>query len=85
MRWFDVDGARRYLSGGETDTSGESTVTRKTVYAMVKAGMRVAPRGDSGKRFWFCDRWIDEHLIEKGNAKPATGDDAAPPIARRRA
>ena len=53
MRWLDVDGARLHLSDGQTKRNektqtDEPIVSRKTVYAIVKAGMRVAPRGDSG-------------------------------------
>jgi len=67
MHWTDVDGLRAHLSGGQTKRdkrTGTPTpvVSRKTVYAMVDAGMKVAPRGDSGKRFWFCAEWVDEFL-----------------------
>ena len=53
MRWLDVDGARLHLSDGQTKRNektqtDEPLVSRKTVYTIVKAGMRVAPRGDSG-------------------------------------
>lgn len=63
MTWLDVDGARDYLGGREN-------VSRKTIYAMVKAGLRTAPRGDSGKRFWFCAEWIDEFQQQRSEPKP---------------
>ncbi len=63
MLWLDVDGARDYLAGGR-----EKKPSRKVVYAMVKAGMRVVPRGDTGRRFLFCKEWIDEFLVARAVA-----------------
>jgi hypothetical protein len=36
---------------------------------MVKAGLRVAPRGDTGRRFWFCTEWIDEFLVARSGSQ----------------
>lgn len=64
--WFDVDGARNYLSH-----CGGKKPSRKTVYNWVKAGMRVARVGNTGKRLMFCEQWIDEFLGRaKGPSKP---------------
>jgi hypothetical protein len=76
MTWLDVDGARAYLSQGRTKYNtttkrDEPIVSRKSVYAMVDAGLRVAPRGESGKRYWFCVEWIDEFLVKRSSAEPA--------------
>lgn len=62
-RWMQVDAAAAYMGG----------VSRKTVYAAVRDGLRVArigdshPRRDSRDRLWqgrmlFCSQWIDEYL-----------------------
>ncbi len=64
MRWTDVDGLRLHLSDGRTKHNAktgedEPAVSRKTIYGMVAAGMKVAPRGDGGQRFWFAVEWAD--------------------------
>ncbi|HUK32730.1 MAG TPA: hypothetical protein VLV86_02400 [Vicinamibacterales bacterium] len=57
MTWFDVDGAREYLARGASKKP-----SRKTIYAMVSAGMKVARLGTTGRRLMFSAEWIDEHL-----------------------
>ena len=68
-RWLQVDGARNYLGG----------VSRKTVYAMVAAGMKVARLSEqtldargrlSHVRMWFCREWIDEFLEARSGCAP---------------
>jgi hypothetical protein len=73
MRWFDVDGARHYLS----QQQGSSVPSRKAIYRMVEQGLRVA-RGENnpkrrrgGTRMFFCPEWIDEFLL--GRSMQATG------------
>lgn len=86
MQWFSVDGGRRYLAG--LDPCEQSPLpsgfkpTRKTVYAMVENGMRVARIGNVGTdsrgrrregRIFLCAEWIDGYLIEQATiaGKPA--------------
>jgi hypothetical protein len=57
MRWFDVDGAREYLS-----QNGGKKPSRKVIYLMANAGLKVSR---DGKRLYFCSEWIDEYLIGK--------------------
>jgi hypothetical protein len=57
MTWFDVDGARDYLSRG-----GGKKPSRKVVYGMVARGLKVARIGDSGRRLIFSAEWVDEYL-----------------------
>jgi len=63
MTWFDVDGARGYLAH-----HGGTTPSRKMVYNLVAAGMKVARVGSTGRRLMFSAEWIDEYLESK--AKP---------------
>ena len=58
MRWTDVDGVRDYISEG-----GGKRPSRKVVYAMVKAGLKVVRMGESGRRLLFALEWVDEHLL----------------------
>jgi hypothetical protein len=79
MRWGDVDAARDHLtdeqrlrvcSADHNTPRACSTCGRpskKTVYEMVNAGMKVAPRGHTGKRFWFSLEWIDDFLEERAS------------------
>jgi hypothetical protein len=57
--WFDVDGAREYLAQG-----GAKKPSRKTVYNLVNAGLKVARVGASGRRLMFCAEWIDAFLTQ---------------------
>lgn len=77
-RWLQVDGAADYMGG----------VSRKTVYAAVAAGMRVArlndgePRRDSkGRRsqgrMLFYTAWIDEFLQARSTRVPLGEREAA--------
>ena len=70
MTWFDVDGARAYLAHG-----GGKMPSRKVLYNMVAAGMRVARLGDSGRRMLFAAEWIDAHLqrtAERDRREPSS-------------
>ena len=58
MTWGDVDAARAYLA----QMQGGKMPSRKTVYNMVSAGMKVARVGTSGRYMVFALEWIDEHL-----------------------
>jgi hypothetical protein len=79
MHWFDIDGARDHLA-----SKGGRRPSRKVIYGMVTAGMRVAPRGDTGRRFWFCAEWMDEFLIRRSNDAAKRGPRAidTPAISR---
>jgi hypothetical protein len=70
-RWLKVDGAAEYMGN----------VSRKTVYAAVAAGMRVARLGDGGLRrdskgrrcrgrMLFYTLWIDEFLQARASGEP---------------
>ncbi len=70
-RWLQVDAAAAYMGG----------VSRKTVYAAVAAGMRVARLGDGephrdcrGRlcqgRMLFCTAWIDAFLEARSVGSP---------------
>jgi hypothetical protein len=72
MQWFNVDGARDYLAQRGPKPS------RKTVYNMAAAGMKVAHIGESGRRLMFCAEWVDAFLAE-------SADTPAPALARHRA
>lgn len=76
MRWFEVDGACEYLAqqeGGEIPKKdGGKKPSRKTVYNMVAAGMKVARLGDSGRRYMFSAEWIDEFLEQRAKAEPTS-------------
>ena len=65
MTWCDVDGAREYLAQG-----GGKKLSRKVLYNMVAAGLRVSRIGDTGRRLMFCHEWIDEFM--KKSATHAT-------------
>jgi len=76
MTWFDVDGARLYLAGQPTQHDGrldpKFKPSRKVVYGLVDAGMRVARLGDTGRRLMFSGERIDEFLEStagKGNVE----------------
>lgn len=80
-RWLQVDGAARYMGN----------VSRKTVYAAVAAGMRVARLGDGGLRrdskgrrcqgrMLFYTLWIDEFLQGRASGGPRCDQ----PVAARR-
>jgi hypothetical protein len=84
MTWFDVDGARRYLAGQPPVHNGtldkRFRPTRKTVYGLVDAGLKVARLGDNGRRLLFCAQWIDEFLeqcAKKARWVPVPKKDAA--------
>ena len=61
MPWYLVDGARRRLT-----VDGEKPPSRKTLYLMVQDGLRVAR---VGKRFYFCDEWLDAYMRSKEAAR----------------
>jgi hypothetical protein len=74
MTWFDIDGARAYLAQG----FGKPP-SRKVVYNMVKAGLRVARLGTPSvvtrkgrthtqQRMVFCAEWVDEFLQQRSAA-----------------
>lgn len=65
MTWGDVDAARAYIGG----LQGGKLPSRKVVYKLVAAGLKVARLGDSGRRLLFCQEWIDEFL--QASAQPA--------------
>lgn len=79
MKWFDVDGARDYLAEcGSTRTPNgrERRPSRKVLYNMVKAGLKVSrPHGD--RHLVFCAEWIDEYLQQRTTKK---NQPAEPPI-----
>lgn len=83
MHWLpDVDSARAYLSHGRTKRNtktgkDEPIVSRKVVYNMAAAGMKVARLGDTGRRILFCEEWIDEYLQQTTRQDEAV----EPPIA----
>ena len=62
-RWLQVDDAAAYMGG----------VSRKTVYAAVDAGMKVARLGDSGRRMLFSTAWIDEFLETRAMPRSVSG------------
>jgi hypothetical protein len=76
VHWLgDVDGARRYLAGKPADAPIDPRLkpSRKAVYNMVTAGLRVARLGDieptrdtKGRlrhgRMMFAAEWVDEFL-----------------------
>jgi excisionase family DNA binding protein len=62
-RWLQVDDAAAYMGG----------VSRKTVYAAVDAGMKVARLGDSGRRMLFNTAWIDEFLETRAAPRSVSG------------
>jgi len=65
VTWFDVDAARSYLAQQE----GGKRPTRKTIYAMVAAGLRVARVGSTGRRMLFCAEFIDQFLLERSSSR----------------
>src|SRR5262249_45216904 len=83
MRWTDVDGAREYLNPRLFAATGGKQPTRKTIYNMIAAGMRVARRGDAepsidskGRvrqgRIAISLEWVDEFLIATSEAVRTT-------------
>jgi len=78
MTWFDVDGARDHLGQRGKRPS------RKTVYNLVSAGLRVARIGDTGRRMLFCAEWIDEFLSGPDRAAAEGLSDEAVDTARAR-
>jgi hypothetical protein len=74
MHWFDVDGARLYLAARPVEHTGrldpKFKPTRKVVYNMVAAGMKVARLGDKKRRLMFSAEWIDQHLTSAAQEKP---------------
>src|ERR1700682_4548073 len=79
LHWFDVDGARDYLS-----QQGGKKPSRRTVYNYVARGLKVARIGDTGRRFMFCTEWIDlflQRMAERGPGGQAPEDQST----RRRA
>jgi hypothetical protein len=72
-RWLQVDEAGAYAGG----------LSRKAMYALVRAGMRVVRIGDASPhrdskgrlcqgRMLFCTRWIDEFLESRSTRPPLT-------------
>lgn len=73
MQWFDVDGARLYLAGRPVQHDGrldpKFKPTRKVVYNMVAAGLRVARLGNTGRHLMFSGEWIDSFLEQQAKTK----------------
>ena len=87
MTWFTVDGACLHASGGQTKLNGKGeavpVISRKTIYAWVADGMRVARVGEAESaterdscgrrkaiRMMFSAEFIDEYLMSKANHQP---------------
>jgi predicted DNA-binding transcriptional regulator AlpA len=66
MTWFDVDGARAYLSQGES-----KLISRQTIYRMVADGLQVHRAGTTGKRYRFAQEWIDAYMTGKSDMRDA--------------
>jgi hypothetical protein len=60
MTWLDVRGVREYLSNGQTDESGEPIVSKKVVYHMIDAGLKVSRVGEATP-----DNQVDRSVILK--------------------
>ena len=54
MHWCNVDGLREHLGAVGKKPS------RKTIYNLVTAGMKVARLGESGRRLMFSIKWCDD-------------------------
>ena len=79
MSWFDVDGARSYLT-----RPGLKPPSRKVIYKMVTKGLRVSRHGHA---LWFCEAWIDEYMRSNKSSdaarfpRRAAGKNGASPAA----
>jgi hypothetical protein len=96
MRWTDVDGAREHLNPRLFAATNGKRPTRKAIYKMIAAGMKVVRRGDAiprkdskGRmrqgRITVALEWMDEFMVATAESLPSTDQDVVTMPARRRA